>query len=101
MPKKNVIRDSNFEEYGEARVDSKKRITLGGSASGKISSYKIYRNALGQLVLDPQVSIPAHEAWLYQNKEAFDKVKKGLKQLKEGKISPAKEDYTKYINDEE
>lgn len=98
MKKKNVIRESNFEEYGEAKVDSKNRITLGRTCSGKVSCYKIYRNSMGQIVLDPHVSIPAHEAWLYQNKDAFEKVKKGLSQLKAGKVYPAKEDYTKYID---
>ena len=99
MAKKNVIRDSNFEEYGEARVDSKKRITLGGTVSGKISSYKIYRNAMGQIILDPQVSIPAHEAWLFKNKEAMQLIQKGLEQAKQGRLVDADEDYTKYIDE--
>ncbi len=99
MAKKNVIRDSNFEEYGEARVDSKNRITLGRSAPGKISSYKIYRNAMGQIILDPQVSIPAHEAWLYQDKKAMKLVQKGLDQIKKGQVVDADEDYTKYIDE--
>jgi hypothetical protein len=37
--------------------------------------------------LQPVVEIPASEAWLFQNKEAFESVKKGLKDASKGKIS--------------
>ena len=50
-------------------------------------SYHIYENSLGQIVLDPQVSIPASEAWLYQNPEALAWVKRGLRDAKEGRVS--------------
>lgn len=96
MDKKNVIREPNFEPYGEVRVDSKNRITLGSSV--KISSYKVYRNSLGQYILDPQISVPAHEAWLYQNPEALAAVKKGLEAARAGKFVKAPEDYSKYLD---
>ncbi|MEK7845968.1 MAG: hypothetical protein AAB257_03290 [Nitrospinota bacterium] len=31
--------------------------------------------------------IPSSEAWLYKNKEAFESVKRGLKDAAEGKVS--------------
>ena len=33
-------------------------------------SYRIYRNSFGQIILDPMVTIPAYEAWLFKNNEA-------------------------------
>ena len=36
------------------------------------------------------LKIPASEAWLFQNKEALEDVKKGLKDASEGKISKIK-----------
>ena len=100
MRKKDVVKDNNFEPYGEAKVDSKNRISLGRSGTTKAFSYKVYRNSLGQIILDPQVTIPAHEAWLFQNKEALQSVKKGLEDLKHGRIKKAPEDFSKYIDKE-
>ena len=86
MLENNIVRDSHFEEVAEVRVDSKNRITLGKNKNtAKARIYKVYRNAIGQIILDPQVTIPAHEAWLYQNPEALASVKRGLKDAAQGK----------------
>lgn len=99
MAKSNIVREPDFEPYGEVRVDSKNRISLGKKFGGKkISSYKVYRNASGQYILDPQVSIPAHEVWLYENPKALALVKKGLAAARAGKLVKAKEDFSKYID---
>ena len=99
MAKENVVKDDDFEPYGEVKVDSKNRITLGRSGAVKAFSYKVYRNSLGQFVLDPQVTIPAHEVWLFENKKALQSVKRGLDDLKHGRIKKAPEDFSKYINE--
>jgi len=96
MDKGNVIKEPDFEPYGEVKVDSKNRITLGPSGLVKVSSYKVYRNSLGQYVLDPQTTIPAYEAWLFQNETAKAAVAKGLEEARGGKISKAREDFSKY-----
>lgn len=93
---KDLIRESDFEDYGEVRVDSKNRVTLGPPAQGRVSAYKIYRNSLGQYILDPQVTIPAHEAWLFQNPKALSAVKQGLADAKARKLVRSKEDFSKY-----
>ena len=36
--------------------------------------------------LVPMAQIPARELWLYENPEAIDAVRTGLKQAREGKI---------------
>ena len=100
MPKADVIREPDFEPYGEVRVDSKNRISLGKLKGAKITSFKVYRNASGQYILDPQVSVPAHEAWLYQNPKAMAAVKKGLAAARAGKLVKSKEDFSKYIDSE-
>jgi hypothetical protein len=46
-----------------------------------------HRQPDGQIVLDPQVSIPASEAWLYRNPEALASVRRGLQDLAEGKVA--------------
>lgn len=100
MGQKDIIKEVDFEPYGEAKVDSKNRISLGKTGGAKITSYKVYRNSLGQLILDPQVSISAHEAWLYENPKALAAVKKGIKAARDGKLVDAGEDYSKYIDSE-
>jgi len=61
-------------------VDSKKRISLTKLLSGgKISSVRAYKEN-DRIILEPMVEIPAREVWLYQNKVALEKVKKGLSQ---------------------
>ena len=91
-----IVKDNHFEEIAEVKADSKNLVTIGQ----KSTYYKAYRNALGQIVLDPQVTIPAHEAWMYQDKKVFEKIKRGLNDVREGRVQNAKEDYTKYIDDE-
>jgi len=96
MTKNNIIREPDFEPYGEVRVDSKNRISIGKTEGTKITSYRVYRNSSGQFILDPQVTIPAHEAWLYQNPKALALVKKGLAEAKAGKFIKPKEDFSRY-----
>lgn len=96
MIKQDFLKDADFEEVLEARVDSKRRVTLGRIIPGQVTSFRVYRNAHGQIVLDPLVSIPAHEAWLFKNKRAFGLVQQGLGDAREKRLSKAKEDFSRY-----
>ncbi|OGX07447.1 MAG: hypothetical protein A2Z88_04615 [Omnitrophica WOR_2 bacterium GWA2_47_8] len=99
MYKDNIVKDTHFEEVAEVKLDSKNRVTLGKNKSvGKTSIYKVYRNAIGQIILDPQVTIPAHEQWLFKNKEAALAVKAGLEDAKKGRLVKAPEDFSKYAD---
>ena len=76
--KVNVIKDTGFQKVAEGvKPDAKKRVVLPGRIKEGVS-YHIYENNLGQIVLDPQVSIPESEAWLYKNNEALESVRHGL-----------------------
>ena len=68
------------------RPDSKGRVALGTYAKG-VSSYRIHQENDGRLVLEPYREIPAREAWLYENKAALAKVRKGLKEAGASKVS--------------
>lgn len=67
------------------RPDSKGRITLGKLASG-VSSFKAYKDKKGRIILEPQVEVPAAEAWLWKNPAAMKAVQQGLKDSAEGKV---------------
>ena len=61
-------------------VDSRKRISLTKLLpEGKVSSVRAYREN-DKIILEPMVEIPAREVWLYENKGALEKVKRGLSQ---------------------
>ena len=80
-----IIKDPAFELVSEfAQPDAKKRLSL-GEALGGAKAYNIYRNPLGQLILDPVKAVPASEMWLYENADALAGVKQGLRESVAGK----------------
>jgi hypothetical protein len=63
----------------DVRPDSRRRIALGKALPDlDDASFNVYRDEGGRIVLDPQVSIPASEAWLYRNPKALASVRRGL-----------------------
>jgi len=87
MPKVKAPKEALVLIARDVRPDAKKRVTLGKALSAfeEDVRFDVYRNDSGQIVLDPQVSIPASEAWLYRNPEALASVRRGLQQAAEGK----------------
>ncbi len=81
------------------KPDSKGRITL-GSIAKNISSYEVHFNNDGSILLEPQVEIPAKEAWLFQNKEALNAVKEGLQNAASGKVKK-RGSFTEYTEDKD
>jgi hypothetical protein len=85
MPSSAVIKNADFQLVSEfAQPDAKKRLSLGEAVQGA-TAYNIYRNSLGQLILDPVKTIPASEMWLYESAQALASVKQGLRESAEGK----------------
>jgi hypothetical protein len=80
-----VLKNTDFQLVSEfAQPDTKKRLSLGAAMAGA-TAYNIYRNPLGQLILDPVKAVPASEMWLYENPSALASVKQGLRESAEGK----------------
>ena len=94
--KDDLVRDQHFEEVSEVKVDSKHRITLGRVKAGA-TSYRVYQNAVGQIILDPMITVPAHEAWLFRNPKAARMVQEGLQDARRKRLVKAKENYSKYL----
>lgn len=78
--------NDEFQEIDTRTIDNRNRLTIGELALG-FNRVRIYKNQLGEILIKPVVEIPASELWLFQNKEAFENVQKGLKDISEGKIS--------------
>jgi hypothetical protein len=83
-----IIKDTEFQRVAESvKPDAKKRVVLPRGQVREGVTYHIYTNSIGQIVLDPQVTIPASEAWLFKNPEALAAVRRGLKDAAEGRVT--------------
>ena len=83
-----VIKDTGFKRVADSvKPDAKKRVVLRNITVQEGVTYHIYKNSIGQIVLDPQVTIPASEMWLFDNKEALASVRQGLSDAARGKVS--------------
>jgi hypothetical protein len=83
-----IIRDADFEKIADSvKPDAKRRVVLQKVQVQEGVSYHIYRNSLGQILLDPQVTIPASEAWLFNNPKVLASVRRGLAEAARGRVS--------------
>jgi hypothetical protein len=83
----NTVRiNDEFKEVDTRTIDDRNRLTLGELLKGS-KRVRLYKNKRGEVLVQPVVEIPASEIWLFQDKEALENVKKGLKDAGEGRIS--------------
>ena len=83
-----IIKDEKLTRIpGSVKPDSKRRVVLPGFLVKEDIVYHIYSNSAGQIVLDPQVTVPASEAWLSKNPAAIAAVRRGLADAAQGKVS--------------
>ena len=70
------------------RPDAQKRISLKKAIGeiGNVESFDVYLCQDGSITLQPRVSIPAAEAWLFKNPEALASVRRGMAQAADGKL---------------
>ena len=82
---KSIIKDKNLTIVAEGtrvaegvKPDKKKRVVLPQALVSEGITYHIYGNRLGQIILDPQVTIPASELWVFENKDILASIDKGM-----------------------
>ncbi|MEB3309836.1 MAG: hypothetical protein VKJ02_06350 [Snowella sp.] len=63
--------------------DSQGKIAFETGITSKI--YRVLINDLGHILLEPIVDIPGRERWLFENPEALEAVKQGLKDSAQGR----------------
>jgi hypothetical protein len=84
----NIVRDAHFEKVADGiKPDAKSRVLLRKVQMQEGVSYHIYHNSIGQILLDPQVTIPASEIWLFNNPKALASVRRGLSDAAKGRVS--------------
>lgn len=83
-----IIKSNKFHKIAtNVKPDMKRRIILSKAPIAEGVTYHIYCNEIGQIILDPHISVPASEVWLYKNSEAREAIGVGLKEATEGKVS--------------
>jgi hypothetical protein len=82
-----VLKDTDFKKIADnVKPDAKKRVVLRSVPIQEGVSYHIYENKAGQIVLDPQITIPASEVWLFNNREALSSLKRGILDAEQGRV---------------
>lgn len=85
----------------DVRPDSRKRVALGRALDDLgDASFNVYRDDEGRIILDPHVSIPASEAWLFRNRKSRDSVRQGLEDAAAGK-SESIGSFARFADDDE
>jgi hypothetical protein len=96
----NIIRNEDFIGVAKrVKVDSKRRLVLPRSLVQDDVTFHIYTNSVGQIVLDPQVTIPASELWVFENKEILASIDKGMVESINGQVVN-RGSFAKYVNNE-
>jgi hypothetical protein len=85
----------------DVRPDSRNRVALGRALDDLgDASFTVYKDAEGRIILEPHVSIPASEAWLFRNPEAIGSVRRGLEEAAAGKAKAGRS-FARFAEDEE
>ena len=81
---KAVLDDQFVKTKNAVKKDSRGRIALGADVTDDL--FSVSRNKHGQYLLTPVAQIPAHEAWLWNNEEALESVRRGLQDAAAGRV---------------
>ncbi len=94
-----IIKDEKLIRIAKGiKPDAKKRVLLPKVLFREGITYHVYTNSFGQIVLDPQVTIPASELWLFENKDALASIDKGMAESAKGKVIK-RGSFAKYVKD--
>jgi hypothetical protein len=94
------IGNTEFTEIVKTvKPDAKKRITLPDILVQDGVIFRIYYNSIRQILLDPQVTIPASELWLFKDKKSLALIDKGISESFNGKTID-RGSFAKYARDE-
>ncbi len=71
----------------EVEPDERKRLALSAAMPNSIEGlrYRVFKNAQGQILLDPVKSVPAYEAWIYENPKILRSILKGVEDVEAGR----------------
>ena len=85
----NISKGGQFRYAGkEVGLEAKKRIVVGSIVAEPVEGvrYRVFKNDLGQILLDPVKSVSAYEAWIYENPDRIASIKRGIQQAEARKV---------------
>ena len=92
-----IIKNTDFTDVVKSvKPDTKKRVVLPKALVQEGVIYHIHANSIGQIILDPQVTIPASEAWLFEDKDALASVDRGMVESAKGQATN-RGSFAKYV----
>lgn len=95
-----IIRDNAFTKIANiVKVDAKRRVPVPASSTKVGMLYDMYTNDSGQIVLDPQIPIPASELWIFENKGILATLDKSITHSREG-VTVNRGSFARYVEDE-
>ena len=82
-----IIKNTDFTDIVKSvKVDSKRRVVLPPTLVQEDITFHLYANSVGQILLDPQVTIPASELWVFENKDILASIDKGVAESANGQV---------------
>lgn len=100
-----LINGEKFKPAGCTALDSKKRITIGKKIlqeeplkSMDIDGFEVFIGEEGDILLKPMANIPSRELWIYQNPDVLKSIQRGMKDIKEGRVTRVK-DIDKFLGE--
>ena len=83
-----------FTPAGKSFIDTKFRVSIGKALNKytmsmprqKIDSFDVFVGEDGDILLRPLSSVPAKEAWVYNNSKVSAKIKQGLESARKGEV---------------
>jgi len=88
-----TARRDKWRDLGkEIAPDERRRLALGPAMPANADGlrYRVFKNDLGQILLDPVKSVPAYEAWVHEAPELIQSLQRGIKQAESGKTRTIK-----------
>ena len=78
----------NWKDTGkETEPDDRHRISLGTAVKTPPGvRYRVMQNEFGQILLDPVKTVPAYEAWIYENPARIKSIMWGIAQAEAGEL---------------
>jgi hypothetical protein len=92
--------NGDYKKIGKiVRPDSRRRVSLPKSLVKDGVSFQIWANSEGQILLEPQVTIPASESWVFENTEILASLDKAMFESMNGQ-TVNRGSFAKYVKDE-
>jgi hypothetical protein len=93
-------RDDDYVKIGNViRPDIRRRVSLPKSLVKDGVSFQIWVNSEGQILLEPQATIPASELWVFEDKKVLASLDKAMFESMNGQVVK-RGSFAKYVKDE-